>query len=87
MISYVTAVDCILHCSDKNVVLTTSVAGAQARLSQYLCNMITFKSSSFFHLTGCSAIKTICTHTAIKYTKVQNTPWNKPTRGDSSDSS
>jgi len=23
MISYVTAVDCILHCSDENVVLTT----------------------------------------------------------------
>jgi len=44
MISYVTAVDCILLCSDKNVVVTTSVAGARARPSQYLCNMITFKS-------------------------------------------
>jgi len=41
MISYVTAVDCrpILHCSDKNMVLTTSVAGADARLAQYLCNI------------------------------------------------
>jgi len=29
MISYVTAVDCILYCSDKNVVLTISVAGAR----------------------------------------------------------
>jgi len=47
MISYVTAVDCILHCSDKNVVLTTSVAGARARPSQYLCNMITFKSKEW----------------------------------------
>jgi len=28
----------------KNVVLITSIAGAQARLSQYLCNMITFES-------------------------------------------
>jgi len=41
MISYVTAV---LHCSDKNVVLTTSVGGARAHPSQYLCDMITFKS-------------------------------------------
>jgi len=40
MISYITAVDCILHCSDKNV-----VAGARARPSQYLYNMITVKSS------------------------------------------
>jgi len=39
MISYVTTVDCILHCSDKNV-----VAGARARPPQYLCNVITFKS-------------------------------------------
>jgi len=32
-----TAVDCIFHCSDKNVVLTTSVAGApQVRLSIYV---------------------------------------------------
>ena len=37
-----TAVGCILHCSDKNVVLTITVAGARARPSQYLCNMITF---------------------------------------------
>jgi len=44
MISYVTAVDCILHRSDKNVKLTTSVVGALARPSQYLCNMITFKN-------------------------------------------
>ena len=44
MISYVTAVDCILRCSDKNVVLITVVAGVRARPSQYLCNMITFKS-------------------------------------------
>jgi len=46
VMSYVTAVDCILHCSDMNVFLfsTTSIAGAQARPSQYLCNMITFKS-------------------------------------------
>jgi len=37
---YVTAVDCILHCSDKNVVLTSSVAGARARPSQYLCKAV-----------------------------------------------
>jgi len=37
--SDVTAVDCILHCSDSG-----SIAGAQARPSQYLCNMKTFKS-------------------------------------------
>jgi len=71
MISYVTAADSIPHCSDKNVFLfsTTSVAGARARPSQYLYNMITFKSREwdkvrFFHLpvpTGCSGIKTVCT--------------------------
>jgi len=65
MISYVTAVDCILHCSDKNVFLfsTTSVGGARARPSQYLCNMMNFITPCFwklfFHLpapTGCSGI-------------------------------
>jgi len=50
MIKLCYAVGCIFHCSDKNMVLTISVAGAWARPSQYLCNMITFKSSSFFHL-------------------------------------
>jgi len=35
MISYVTAADCILHCSDKNMVLTTSIAAARARPFQY----------------------------------------------------
>jgi len=32
-------IDCILHCSDKNVVLTTSVAGARA---VFLCKATAF---------------------------------------------